>query len=73
MAGLQIPSMTYPPSSTVSHFNQIYCVSTLSDWLIPDGVFFVIRRITSLNKKKVKQIKELFGGVVQSIEALEDI
>ena len=44
-AGLQIPSMAYPPSLTVSHFNQIFSISNLNDWLIADGVFFIIRRI----------------------------
>ena len=53
VAGLQIPSMTYSPSSTVSHFDQIYCVSNLSDWLIADRVFFAIRCITSLSNKIV--------------------
>ena len=38
-AGLQIPSMAYPPSSTVSHFKKIFSMSNLNDWLIADGVF----------------------------------
>ena len=44
-AGLQIPSMAYPPSSTVSYFNHIFFISNLNDWLIVDGVFFFIRCI----------------------------
>ena len=50
-AGLQIPSMAYPPCSTVSYFNQIYFISNLNDWLIVDGVFFVIRCIILLSNK----------------------
>ena len=53
-AGLQIPSMAYPPSSTVSYFNQICFISNLNDWLIVDGVFFVIRCITLLRNKTEK-------------------
>ena len=57
-AGLQIASMAYPPSSTVSYFNQIYFISNLNDWLIVDGVFFVIRCIILLSNKteKMKQV-----------------
>ena len=57
-AGLQIPSMAYPPSSTVSYFNQICFISNLNDWLIVDGVFFVIRCIILLRNKteKMKQV-----------------
>ena len=50
VAGLQIPSMTYPPSSTVRHFNQIL-ISNLNAWLIADGALFVIRCIISLSNK----------------------
>ena len=53
-AGLQIPSMAYPPSSTVSYFNQICFISNLNDWLIVDGVFFVIRCIILLSNKTEK-------------------
>ena len=57
-AGLQIPSMAYPPSSTVSYFNQICFISNLNDWLIVDGVFYVIRCIILLSNKteKMKQV-----------------
>ena len=51
VAGLQIPSMTYPPSSTISHFNQMYFISNLNAWLFADGAFFVIRCIISLSNK----------------------
>ena len=47
-AGLQIPSMGYPPSSTVGHFKKIFSISNLNDWLIADGVFYVIRCIILL-------------------------
>ena len=50
-AGLQIPSMAYPPSSTVSYFSQICFISNLNDWLIVDGVFFVIRCIKIQDSK----------------------
>ena len=53
-AGLQIPSMAYPPSSTVSYFKQICFLSNLNDWLIVDGVFFVIRCIILLSNKTEK-------------------
>ena len=58
---MQIPSMAYPPSSTVSYFNQIYFISNLNDWLIVDGVFFVIRCIILLSNKteKMKQVVSL--------------
>ena len=46
--------MAYPPSSTVSYFNQICFVSYLNDWLIVDGVFFVIRCIVLLSNKTEK-------------------
>ena len=57
-AGLQIPSMAYPPSSTVSYFNQVCFISNLNDWLIVDGVFYVIRCIILLsnNTLKIKQV-----------------
>jgi len=57
-AGLQIPSMAYPPSSTISYFNQICFTSNPNDWLIVDGVFFVIRCIILLENKteKLKQV-----------------
>ena len=60
-AGLQIPSVAYPPSSTVSYFNQICFISNLNDWLIVDGVFFVIRCIILLSNKteKMKQVAYL--------------
>ena len=54
-AGLQIPSMAYPPSSTVSYFNQICIISNPNDWLIVDGVFFVIRCIILLGNKTILQ------------------
>ena len=31
-AGLQIPSMAYPPSSIVSHFKKTFSLSNLNDW-----------------------------------------
>ena len=75
-AGLQIPSMAYPPSSTVSYFNQICFISNLNDWLIVDGVFYtkiVIRCIILLSNKteKMKQVVYLLfrRTVVQSNEA----
>ena len=55
-AGLQIPSMAYPPSSTVSHFKMIFSISNLNDWLIGDGVFFVIRCIILLSNKTENKI-----------------
>jgi hypothetical protein len=59
---LQIPSMAYPPSSTVSHFNQICFISNLNDWLIVDGAFFVIRCTILLSNKfeKMKHVVYLF-------------
>ena len=54
-AGLQIPSMAYPPSSTVSYFNHICIIYNPNDWLIVDGVFFVIRSIILLGNKTILQ------------------
>ena len=51
VAGLQIPSMTYPPSSTISHFNKVCFISNLNAWLFADGAFFVIRCTISLSNK----------------------
>ena len=53
--------MAYPPSSTVSYFNQVRFVSNLNDWLIADGVFFVIRCIILLSNKtgKLKHVAYL--------------
>jgi hypothetical protein len=51
---LQIPSMAYPPSSTVSYFNQICFISNLNDWWSVDGVFYVIRCIILLSNKTKK-------------------
>ena len=76
--------MTYPPSSTVSYFNQICFISNLTDWLIVDGVFFVIRCIILLSEKRIifKLKKKLnkwyysycfFRSVVQSNEACIDL
>ena len=50
--------MAYPPSSTVSYFNQICFISNLNGWLIVDGVFYVIRCIILLSNKaeKMKQV-----------------
>ena len=39
MAGLQIPSMAYPPTSTVSHITRITLLSHLNDRLITDDIF----------------------------------
>ena len=39
MAILQIPSMAYPPSSSVRHFTRITILSNLNDFLIAGGVF----------------------------------
>ena len=68
--------MAYPPSSTVSYFNQICFISNLDDWLIVDGVFFVIRCIILLSNKteKIKQVLYLLfrRSVVQSNEAYID-
>ena len=41
VAGLQIPSMVYPPSSTISHFKLNMILSNISNWLIADSAFFV--------------------------------
>ena len=60
--------MAYPPSSTVSYFNQICFISNLNDWLIVDGVFFVIRCITLLSNKTEKN--ETSGIRIVSFEAL---
>ena len=68
-AGLQIPSMAYPPSSTVSYFNQICFISNLNDWLIVDGVFYVIRCIILLSNK-TEEKKETSVIPVVSFEAL---
>ena len=69
--------MAYPPSSIVSYFNQICFISNLNDWLIVDGVFFVIRCIILLSNKtgKMKQVVYycFFRSVVQSNEAGLDI
>ena len=70
-AGLQIPSMAYPPSSTVSYFNQVCFISNLNDWLIADGVFFAIRCIILLSNKteKIKQVVYLlFVSKCSSVE-----
>ena len=53
-AGLQIPPMAYPPSSTVSHLKKIVSISNLNDWLIVDGVLFVIRCMILLSNKAVQ-------------------
>ena len=60
--------MAYPPSSTVSYFNQICFISNLDDWLIVDGVFFVIRCIILLSNKTEKN--ETSGIPIVSFEAL---
>ena len=60
--------MAYPPSSTVSYFNQICFISNLNDWLIVDGVFFVIRCIILLSNKTEKN--ETSGISIVSLEAL---
>ena len=60
--------MTYPPSSTVSYFNQICFISNLNDWLIVDGVFFDIRCIILLSSKTEK--KETSDIPIVSFEAL---
>ena len=67
---MQIPSMAYPPSSTVSYFNQICFISNLNDWLIVDGVFFVIRCIILLSNKteKMKQVVYLLFLSKRSVE-----
>jgi hypothetical protein len=75
---LQIPSMAYPPSSTVSHFKMIFSMSNLNDWLIADGVFFVIRCIIFISNKtgvKSNQVAYLFliRSVVQWHEACVDL
>ena len=36
---MQIPSMVYPPSSTVSRITRITLLSNLNDWLITDDIF----------------------------------
>ena len=50
--------MAYPPSSPVSHFKVIFSISNLNDWLIADGVFFVIRYNILLSNKIVGQNDE---------------
>ena len=65
VAGLQIPSMAYPPSSPVSHFKRIMFLFNLNDWLIGDGAFFIIRRTISLSNKKEKE-KRLSRSVALS-------
>ena len=63
--------MAYPPSSTVSYFNQICSISNLNDWLIVDGVFFVIRCTILLSNKseKIKQVVYLlFLSKLSSVE-----
>ena len=60
--------MAYPPSSTISYFNQIYFISNLNDWLIVDGVFFVIRSIILLSNKTEKN--ETCGIPIVSFEVL---
>ena len=60
--------MAYPPSSTVSYFNQICFISDLNDWLIVDGVFFVIRCIILLSNKAEKN--ETRSIPIVSFEAL---
>ena len=76
-AGLQIPSMAYPPSSTVSYFNQICFISNLNEWLIVDGVLFVIRCIILLSNKTEKWNEWytycFFRCVVQSNETSADL
>ena len=66
MAGLQIPSMAYPPSSTVSYFNKILFISYQNDRLIGDGAFFVIRCIISLNNK-TKKNKEIMYCFLEAL------
>ena len=45
MVSLQIPSMAYPPSSTVSHVQRsvryIYYYDKENDWLVVDVAFFI--------------------------------
>ena len=60
--------MAYPLSSTVSYFNQICFISNLNDWLIVDGVFFVIRCIILLSNKT--ETNETSGIPIVSFEAL---
>ena len=64
---MQIPSMAYPPSSTVSYFNQICFISNLNDWWSVDGVFYVIRCIILLSNKTKKRKR---GIPIVSFQAL---
>ena len=70
---MQIPSMAYPPSSTISYFNQICFISNLNDWLIVDGVFFVIRCIILLSNKseKLKQVFVSFEALFSRTKPVE--
>ena len=45
MDGLQIPSMAYSPSSTVSYFNKILFISYQNDRLIAAGIYVNYRTI----------------------------
>ena len=70
--------MAYPPSSAVSHFKVIFSISNLNDWLIGDGVFFVIRCIFLLRNQTEKRticvpILLLIRSVVQSHEVCVDL
>ena len=70
--------MAYPPSSTVSHFKVIFSISNVNDWLIADGVFFVIRCIILLSNKTEKLMKWshillLLRSVVHSHEEYVDL
>ena len=70
VAGKQIPSMACPPSSTVSHFNQIFFIFNLNDWLIVDGAFYLNRCTLSLSIKLTKETSEVmfyFESVERSV------
>ena len=58
--------MAYPPSSTVSHFKMIFSISNLNDWLIVDGVFFVIRCIILLSNKTENKIQVVYLFLIDS-------
>ena len=60
--------MAYPPSSTVSHFEKVFSLSNVTDWLIADGDFFVIRCIILLSNKT--EINQSSGLSIFLFEAL---
>ena len=74
MAGLQILSMHYPPSSNVSYFNKILFISHQNDRLIGGGEFIpCIISLSNNTKIPNKMVYYMFRSVVQSNQICEDL